>query len=91
MDEDWRRRCEWCGNLIPEHAHARKTFCSTRCKNAYFNGLIAEARAEARAALICQCCGGPMPAKRQDRKYCCLGCQWRAASRRRRIMLSDNP
>ena len=54
MGEDWRRRCEWCGNLLGEGAHARRMFCNRKCKNAYFNGLTATARAAARAKLRCQ-------------------------------------
>jgi hypothetical protein len=85
MDNDWRRRCEQCGELLGEHAHGNKRFCSKRCKNRFHNGLIADARAEARAALTCLACGGSLrEARRRDRKYCSLRCMWRDHYRRRR-------
>ena len=78
--KDWRRRCEWCRKLIGEDRHARRLFCNQKCKHAYFDGLQATARAEARAGLTCADCGGAISgAKRQDRKYCSMRCQWRAA------------
>lgn len=72
---DWSRRCGHCGEIIPDDAHWRREFCSTRCANAYFNGLTGQARAEARARLRCVVCDEPIVgAERSDKKYCSDRC-----------------
>src|SRR5262245_45246626 len=77
-DDDWRRRCQACGEVFPDHAHPRKRFCNKACNNAYFNGLTTTARAENRASLACQYCGTAiMAARRGDRMYCSQRCMWR--------------
>ncbi len=71
MHLDFRRRCEWCNAIIPDNAQARRTFCCKRCANAYFNALTAQARAEERAKLKCERCGGPIVnAIKLDTSYC---------------------
>jgi hypothetical protein len=73
--EDWRRRCEWCGDLIGEDRHARRIFCSAECKSRDYG----RERAEIRAKLICKCCGKPIEeAGRFDRMYCGPSCKLRA-------------
>lgn len=76
--EDWRRRCEWCGRLIGEHRQARRIYCSVECKRRGYDVLIARERAAARVNIRCSFCGKRVKAKRKDRLYCCLKCQWRA-------------
>lgn len=75
--------CTECGTELPvDQRSTWRRFCSKRCNNAYFNGLTAAARAEARAMLLCRRCGVPIEnAKRAHRQFCSRRCQ-RQASRR---------
>lgn len=77
------RRCEQCGAEIEPMAHPRRVFCSKKCNNDHFNGLLKEARAEARAGRICPECGGPVADYRKaDTVFCSLSCQRLARNRR---------
>jgi hypothetical protein len=76
--EDWRRRCEHCGTLIPDSADLRKRFCNRQCKSLGYTALVRRERAKARAKLKCRYCGKFMRAKHSGRKYCSLRCEWRA-------------
>ncbi len=74
--------CAWCGEALPEIRHWRTTFCDKACGNAYFNSLVADARAEEREKLVCRGCGEPIKnAKRQGRQYCSEACRRRTAQR----------
>lgn len=76
------RRCEQCGEAIDPMAHPRRTFCSKACNNAYFNGLVKAARAEARAGRICPQCGAPVA---DHRKADTVFCSERCATHNRRM------
>lgn len=81
---DFTRRCEQCGAEIDPMAHPRRTFCSKKCNNDHFNGLLKEARAEARAGRICPECKNPVADhKRADAVFCCSYC-WRQHQYRRK-------
>jgi hypothetical protein len=68
QEEGW---CAWCGAPLPTFRHWSTKFCRKACNNAYFNGLTADARAEERAKLKCQRCGGPIVgAVKSDTRYC---------------------
>ena len=80
--EDWRRRCEWCGTLIPDTADVRKRYCNHECKSRGYTALVSRERAKARAKLKCQHCGKRIKGAKRARKYCSLRCEWRADYRR---------
>lgn len=85
---DWTRRCEQCGAEIEPMAHPRRKFCSKKCNNDYFNGLTAQARAEARAGRVCPECGGPVADdKKADTVFCRPSCQ-KVAYKRHRLAKS---
>lgn len=81
--------CKQCGGPIPEWSgkgRPRKTYCSTRCKNATHD---AERRAKvmaARAGRRCVRCGEPISIERTMRATCCSStCQvaWQNEKRSR--------
>lgn len=81
---DLTRRCEQCGAEIDPMAHPRRTFCSKKCNNDHFNGLAAQALAEARAGRVCPECGGPVANhKKADAVFCSTAC-WQASYNRRK-------
>ncbi len=83
---DLRRYCEHCGAHIPDDADPRRIYCSVRCKNAVLNGLVSEARREARAGRSCRHCGGPVSDDlRADAVFCSAACQRGARNARRRV------
>ncbi len=83
---DLRRYCEHCGVRLPDNAHPRRAFCSVKCKNAVLNGLVSEARREARAGRSCRHCGGPISDDlRADAVFCSGACQRGARIARRRV------
>jgi len=49
------RRCEGCGQLLPECAHATRRYCAKRCKKQ------AEGHADAERALLAGVTGRPAP------------------------------
>ena len=49
------RRCEGCGQLLPEGAHATRRYCAKRCKKQ------AEGHADAERALLAGVTGRPAP------------------------------
>ncbi|MEM7529649.1 MAG: hypothetical protein AAF416_18595 [Pseudomonadota bacterium] len=82
---DLRRRCEHCAAVIPEAAHPRRIYCDTRCKNAALNGLIAQARRDARSGRRCEECGAAISDDRKaDTRLCTDRCAWQSWDRRRR-------
>ena len=77
--------CEWCAGPLPESATARRMYCCVKCRNAAFNALISQARAEARKGRICPMCSGPVPDDRKaDTIYCSSLCQGRSRRDRER-------
>jgi len=76
--EDWRRRCEHCGTLIPDTADQRKRFCDRVCKSRGYTALVRRERAAARRKLKCKHCGKRILGAKRLHKYCSLTCQWRA-------------
>ena len=73
------RRCVECGAEIPPMTDARRTFCDKTCSNRHFNGLTAQARAEARAGRTCPECGTEFEGTRADQVYCGTTCGARAS------------
>lgn len=89
QEEGW---CAWCGETLPLFRHWRTKFCGKQCGNAYFNSLVAEARAAARADLTCRGCGQSLQsAKRRDVRYCSEECRKRSDQRSAFICNETSP
>lgn len=74
--------CPGCGRKMDDQRRLGHTYCSTKCRNAYFWGLESQALAEARSGRKCIVCGASFEAARSTKVYCSPACRrlsWRLA------------
>lgn len=76
--------CAVCGGEMWHRKRVWALYCSRQCLNAYHNGLIAAARAEARTGRKCAWCDLLFNAVRSDQAYCSVRCQGQHYNARRR-------
>lgn len=81
-----KRKCEWCGDLIPEGKMITARYCCDGCRNAASQARSRQREAERRMhpdtapgvrvqAPVCARCGRPMPIGiHANAKYCGLSC-----------------
>lgn len=84
-DLDLTRRCEQCGNTIPDDALPFKKYCCRACYKASERDLERAARAEELAGRLCKQCNAPIPVSRKrDAVFCSRKCSGRATALRER-------
>ena len=68
--------CKCCGMPITQTAHARKKlFCSTICRQRWWNEHLDQVERKAVYSFTCIACGKAFTAYgKKDRKYCCRDC-----------------
>ena len=68
--------CKFCGIPIAQREHAkRKLFCSTKCRQTWWNAHLDQVDKKAVYAFTCQTCGKPFEAYGdKERKYCSRDC-----------------
>jgi endogenous inhibitor of DNA gyrase (YacG/DUF329 family) len=67
--------CHQCRREFRRAGYNAHFFCSPECRQAFYNAVRGEHRAESRAGLVCQHCGGPVAAQRSSRRFCSGRCR----------------
>lgn len=80
------RVCDWCGeSYVPTQLKAHALFCSRECKDLSRKSAARKARAEAKAARVCEACGDSVATMRSNARVCSVKCAMHLRQKEGRI------